>query len=102
MDKIECSVWNNGGRGRGLKVLGGPHVRRRHFRRSHSPILIELDGTQFPFNIDKKSFWTPSCGELIGVALRDWIAKHGLTSGDRVWLEVAVPDTAFKATKAGA
>lgn len=102
MEKIECSVWNNGGRGWGLKVLGGPDVRRRYFRRSQSPILIELDGIQFPFNIDKKSFWTPSCGELIGVPLRDWIAQQRLTSGDRVLLEIVVPHKTFKARKAGA
>jgi hypothetical protein len=102
MDKIECSVWNNGGRGWGLKVLGGTDVRRHHFRRGHSPVLIELDGTQYPFNIGKKSFWTPRCGELIGVPLRNWIEKHGLASGDRVWLETVISYKAYKATKAGA
>jgi hypothetical protein len=102
VDKIECSVWNNGGKGWGLKVLGGLDVRERHFRRTHSPILIDLDGTHFPFNIDKESFWTPPCGELIGVALRNWIAKNGLNSGNRVWLEIVTPYKIFKAVRARA
>jgi len=101
MNKIECSVWNNGASGWGLKILGGLGMRKRHFQRTNSPILVELDGTLFPFNIDKKSFWTPRCGELIGIQLGEWIIKHGLKSGDRVWLEILKPFQTFKAaTKA--
>lgn len=96
---IECSVWNNGRNGWGLKVLGGTHVRLMHFRRDQSPILVELDGASFPLNVDKKSFWTKDCGELIGVALRSWIVRHGLTTGDRVWLEVVERHHRFKAVR---
>jgi hypothetical protein len=98
MDKIECSVWNNGKNGWGLKVLGGPSVRTRHFGALSSPVRVELDGEWAQFNIDKKSFWTPACGELIGIALRDWIMKNRLTPGARVWLEIVRPGKAFKAT----
>jgi len=97
MDKIECSVWNNGGTGWGLKVLGGLQARQLYFRRDLSPISVELDGTLFPFNIDKKSFWTRQCGELIGIALRNWTMKNRLAAGDRVWLEVVKPYHTFRA-----
>jgi hypothetical protein len=97
MNRIECSVWNNGAKGWGLKVLGGLEVRKLHFRRSLSPVQIALEGILFPFNIDKKSFWTPECGELIKVPLRNWIIRNGLKSGDRVWLEILEPYRAFKA-----
>jgi hypothetical protein len=100
MDRIECSVWNNGGNGWGLRVLGGPQVRRLHFRRKQSPIHVELGGTLFPFNINKKSFWTPNCGELIKVPLRNWIVRNGLRSGDRVWLEILEPHQTFRAVLA--
>jgi hypothetical protein len=95
--RIECSVWNNGGTSWGLRVLGGPRARATHFHRNQKPILVELDGVLFPVNIDKKSFWIGNCGELISVALRDWIMKNLLTTGDRVWLEVVVPFHTFKA-----
>lgn len=62
-----------------------------------SPILVELDGTLFPVNIDKESFWKGNCGELISVALRDWIEKNFLTTRDRVWLEVVERYHTFKA-----
>ena len=97
MNRIECSVWNNGGMSWGLKILGGREVRSLHFDRTQSPVFVELDGTPFSFNIDKKSFWTSGCGEIIGVPLRTWIMKYGLTSGDRVWLEVMKPRQTFKA-----
>lgn len=97
MERIECSVWNNGSTGWGLKVLGGAAVRKLYFRRDLSPIHISLDGTLVPINIDKKSFWTSGCGELIKVPLRNWIVRNGLKSGDRVWLEILKPYRVFKA-----
>ena len=99
MNRIEYSVWNNGGNGWGLRILGGMRVRDAHFHRAYSPVQIDLDGTLFSFNIDKKSFWTASCGELIGVPLRKWVMGNGLASGDRVWLEILWPYQIFKATK---
>ena len=36
MQTIECSVWNNGGNGGGVKVLGGQQVRRKFFRHNLS------------------------------------------------------------------
>ena len=91
MERIECSVWNNGGAGWGLKILGGPRVRSAHFNRSLSPVLVELDGVFFPCNIDKNSFWTDSCGELISVHLKKWIKQKGFTHSEHVWLEILEP-----------
>jgi hypothetical protein len=99
MDRIGCSVWNNGGRGWGLKVLGGPRVRGAHFRRDQSTVYLKLDDALCPINIKKKSFWTPTCGELISVAVRNWIVEHQLKIRDRVWLEIVEPYRTFKAVR---
>jgi len=98
MEKIECSVWSNGGDGWGLKILGGLTVRERHFHPDRSPIYLELDGASFPANIAKHSFWKPNCGEIICVPLRNWIKKHGLTTGDQVWLEIVEQHQMFRAS----
>jgi hypothetical protein len=49
----------------------------------------------FPVNIDKNSFWK-DCGHLISGDLRNWIMKKGLTTGDRVGLEIVEPYHSFK------
>jgi hypothetical protein len=97
MIAIKCSVWNNGDNGWGLKILGGKLVREQHFRRGFSPIQVALDGQIFVFNINKNSFWTKSCGEIIGTPFRDWFLKHGLKPGERVWLAILEPCRVFKA-----
>ena len=65
MDRLECSVWNNGKRGWGLKVLGGPDVRRTHFDRKRRRVTLVLDGMEVPVNIAKANFRDKTCGELI-------------------------------------
>ncbi|MGH9513421.1 MAG: hypothetical protein ACRD2U_14920 [Terriglobales bacterium] len=102
MDKIECSVWNNGGNGWGLKILGGLGARTTHFHRNLNPILVDLGDRSFHVNIDKKSFWTEACGELINEAFRDWFTRTRRTTGDRVWLEVVQPYRRFKVVEAQA
>ena len=94
--RIECSIWSNGSYGWGLRVLGGSAVREAHFWRTASPIILEIDGTEQPFNVDKKTFWTRACGELIGKAIREWKDRHGLKSGDRVWLKTLEPCRRFR------
>lgn len=96
MDRIKCSVWNNGGTSWGLRILGGSKVRYRHFIRTCSPVAIELDGERFFFNIDKESFWR-KCPELIGESIRAWTRSHGLRTGDHVSLEVIEPQRTFRA-----
>jgi hypothetical protein len=96
MDKLECSVWTNGRNGWGIRILGGTRVRREHFRQDLSPVVVEIHGLNHPFNIGKKRFWTRVCGELIGKPLREWKTRHGLKSGDHVWLKVLEPYRHFR------
>ena len=88
--------------GWGLKILGGPRIRKAHFRRDLSPILVEVDGSIAACNVDKDSFWTHSCGELINVQVKSWIRRKGLMTGDRVWLDVLEPFRKFRATTSSA
>lgn len=95
-DRLECSVWTNGSGSWGIRILGGTQVRDAHFRRDLSPVIVEIDGRDYKFNVDKKSFWTRTCGELIGVAVKDWKTRHGLRSGDHAWLRILVPYQRFR------
>ena len=88
MKQLECSVWTNGSGSWGIRILGGPQVRAAHFRRDLSPVIVEIDGRDYEFNVDKKSFWTKTCGELICVPVRAWKTRHGLRSGDHVRLRI--------------
>jgi hypothetical protein len=96
MRRIECSVWNNGGQGWGVRVLGGPGARKLHFCPEVSPVVVEVDGLQQQFNVRKMSFWTKSCGELIGTSLREWKDRHALRRGDRVHLSVLEKFSRFR------
>jgi|SRR5712664_130456 len=94
--RLECSVWTNGSSGWGLKILGGQSVRQAHFQRDISPVVVEIDGVGQQFNVNKHSFWTRPCGELIGKSIRDWKQRHGLKSSDHVWLRVLEPYQRFR------
>ena len=94
--RLKCSVWNNGQSGWGVKILGGPGVRSAHFDRSSSPVIVELDGVDVSVNIDKDSFWTKTCGELIRKPFEDFFKRHSLSTPDRVWLEVIEPKRRFR------
>jgi hypothetical protein len=96
--RIECSVWTNGRDSWGVRILGGLSVRQKHFHPQKSPVLVLIDGIEYPFNVAKHSFWT-SCGELIGKPLATWKRRHGLRSGTRVWLEVLQPQRRFLLNK---
>jgi hypothetical protein len=94
--RLECSVWSNGGTGWGVKILGGTSVREAHFDRKLSPVVVEIDGIDVPVNIDKKSFWTRTCGELLRKPFEDYFKRNGLNTGDRVWLEIIQPKRRFR------
>jgi hypothetical protein len=93
--KLGCSVWTNGQNGWGIKVLGGLAVRIAHFDRKQSPIIVEINGSDVSVNINKDSFWTPKCGELIRKPFEQFAKLHRLRNGDRVWLEVVEPKRRF-------
>ena len=97
MDRIECSVWNNGGAGWGLRILGGPRTRDLYFDKSRDSVSVELDGTTFSFNTAKKSFWQ-KCPELIGNPIAEWVHTHQLSAGTHVWLNVVEPFQEFRAS----
>lgn len=97
MERIKCSLWNNGQKGWGIKVLGGTAVRHRYFKREISPIVIELDSLPAMFNVDKDSFWTKTCGELIrSEPVRRWKEVHSAAAGDQVWLTIIEPYRRFR------
>jgi hypothetical protein len=90
-DRLECSVWTNGQNGWGVKILGGVEVRQLHLSRSLSPVTVVVDGVETPVNIDKASFWTPTCGELIHKNFKGVKDRHALNASDRVWLRILEP-----------
>jgi hypothetical protein len=76
------TAWNNGahhrsGAGYGFKVRR--EDRDRYFRRSWGTVLVELPGTTTPteVNIDKDSFWGPTCRELISKEIGLWLRANG-------------------------
>lgn len=98
MTRIECSVWSNGSNGFGITILGGALVRRQHFDRLQSPVLIELDGEFVSFNVDKDSFWKDQkdCRHLINKTLKSWFQARSLKTGDHIWLEIIQPGKRFR------
>ncbi len=58
-------------------------------------MIIVIDGTETPVNIDKDSFWNDTCGELIHKHFRAFKDRHSLKPGDRVWLKVLVSHCKF-------
>lgn len=81
------SAWNNGrnlrtGAGYGLKVP--IHDRDAHMTRSMRSVVLRVPSDSgflsITFNIDKDSFWTPSCRELISREFGRWLIARGLAS----------------------
>jgi hypothetical protein len=78
MTDIEGKGWKNSGgfpsgnAGYGIQI---PDMDdRRRFPRARR-VELRLDGVPHPIfvNTDKKSFWTPSCGELISTGIGAWM-----------------------------
>ena len=80
----------------GLRILDGTKVRLKYFRRSAGRVFLDLDGRLHPFNIDKESFWSKTCGELIGRELRSWLMTHDLRSGQHLEMEVVQDGKIFR------
>jgi len=76
------TAWNNGahhasGAGYGLKVKAAD--RDAYFRRHWRTATIELPNGVCPvLNIDKASFWSLSCRELISRDIGRWLLQTGL------------------------
>jgi hypothetical protein len=61
-------------------------------------VIVEIDGEDVSVNIDKNSFWTSTCGELIKKPFGPFFKRHGLSSSDCVWLEIVEPKRRFRLT----
>ena len=76
------TAWNNGrhyktGAGYGLKLSVAD--RDRHIRRNWKTVVVELpNGQKIEANIDKPSFWSDSCREIISSEFGAWLlqARH--------------------------
>jgi hypothetical protein len=76
-------AWNNGkhhrsGAGYGLKLQ--TRDRDRYFHREWKTVFLELQGYPQPveINIDKPSFWGPTCKELIHKQIGLWLMENSL------------------------
>ena len=81
---IICSAWNNGqhsasGAGYGLKVP--IDERDRHFKKEWKSVTLELPSgdsyAEVSLNIDKPSFWSETCHELINKEIGKWLLSSG-------------------------
>lgn len=84
---MKVTAWNNGSSGYGVKVSAKD--RDQFFRREWREVQLDLEGETHPIpcNIDKDSFWGPSCRELISAEIGRWFKKNGLIP----WMEGCPP-----------
>ena len=78
---MKVTAWNNGshlltGAGYGLKV--DINDRDKYFRKSWTNVFLELEGEEerILVNVDKSSFWSATCGELISKDIGVWLIKN--------------------------
>ena len=77
------TAWKNSkhhatGGGYGLKINAADCDR--YFRREWRSVILELEGEAgtIDINIDKPSFWTATCHELISADVGRWLLKNRL------------------------
>jgi hypothetical protein len=77
---VNATVWNNGhhhesGAGYGIKISASD--RDRHFKRSWGSISLRIEDQPdgFEVNVDKDSFWSEGCRELIHIRIGSWLRK---------------------------
>lgn len=72
------TAWSNGSGSFGLKV--NAQDRDKWFKREWKKVLVQLDGVPqgIIVNIDKPSFWTPTCRELIHHEIGEWLQSNHL------------------------
>jgi hypothetical protein len=82
VERFEVTGWNNGAHhasGAGYAVKVKAVDRDAYFRRPWGTVTIELPNGVCPVvNIDKDSFWSPSCRELISQDIGRWLLRTGL------------------------
>ncbi|KAF0105242.1 MAG: hypothetical protein FD147_2633 [Chloroflexi bacterium] len=103
-------AWNNGthhndGNGYGIKITS--RDRDQYFDPSWKTIILDLDGENalVEVNINKTSFWTEACRELISKEIGKWLIKNKLAPwpvGKPPVLEmVQMGERHFRLTKKG-
>jgi hypothetical protein len=76
------TAWNTGahsrnGSGYGFKV--STTDRDLHFKPDWDVIVLELEGEEpFEVNINKETFWSEACRELISPEIGTWLRQHGM------------------------
>jgi len=81
-EALVATAWNNGsyytsGAGYGLKV--SVLDRDKHFKREWGSVELHLPARDQPVrvNIEKDSFWGPTCRELINSEIGRWLLGIG-------------------------
>jgi hypothetical protein len=79
---MNVTAWNNGqhhasGAGYGVKVAA--QDRDVYFNNSWTSVFISLPGVsgEVEVNINKRSFWGATCGELISHEFGSWLRTNG-------------------------
>lgn len=101
------TAWNNGeynpsGVGYGFRITYENRIK--YFQRTWKSVIVILpaedNNIEVTVNVDKKTFWSPSCGELISKEIGNWLIKRGLfrwPKGQPPKLKVAIDgDIRFK------
>lgn len=80
---MEVTAWNNGkhhstGAGYGFKL--SVEDRDRFFKKEWRTVYLKLPSRdeEIEVNIDKPSFWSQSCRELISKEIGEWLISCGL------------------------
>lgn len=79
------TAWNTGahsrnGAGYGFRVAVTD--RDLHFKPEWDQIVLELEGEEpFEVNINKETFWSDACRELISPEIGRWLRQQGLAPG---------------------
>ena len=73
-------TWSNSRGSYGIKVT--MQDRQQFFKKDWKTVVLEFEGSdvQAKVNIDKPSFWSPKCGELINREIKLWLQDNRLDS----------------------
>lgn len=73
-------TWNNGSGGYGVKIT--MRDRQQFFNKEWKTVVLEFEGSdvQIEANVDKPSFWSPKCGEIINREIGLWLQDNQLDS----------------------
>ena len=76
-----ATAWNNGRAGYGLKIRLSD--RKRFFDRKWKTVTLSSNPSNGKLladrvNVEKRSFWSNECGELISKDIRNWLRDQGL------------------------